>query len=386
MQLSKSKIKFLPKPHPSCTYLRSNFMYRFIRSILFFFPTEWVHYFSMNCLRMLCSAGFIKKIIAKWFTPAHNPQLTTNLFHIDFKNPVGLGAGFDKNAKYLRELECLGFGFVEIGTVTPLQQTGNDKPRLFRLPKDQALINRMGFNNDGVKVVAERLRNWQSAISNRQSDSSGLKTAYCRLIIGGNIGKNKITPNEDAWKDYEICFKELHPYVDYFVVNVSSPNTPGLRELQEKESLRKILTHLQMINNAKAQAKPILLKIAPDLTKEQIDDVIDLAMEIKLDGLVATNTTISREGISQQSAISSQQGGLSGLPLKQRSTEVVKYISEKTNGEMPIIASGGVFTGPHAKEKLDAGGSLVQVWTGFIYEGPEIVKRICKHLSTINNY
>jgi dihydroorotate dehydrogenase len=386
MQLSNSKIKFLPKSHPPCTYLRSNFMYRFIRSILFLFPTEWVHYFSMNCLRALCSVGFIKKLITNWFNPTHNSLLTTHLFHIDFKNPVGLGAGFDKNAKYLRELECLGFGFVEIGTVTPLPQTGNDKPRLFRLPKDQALINRMGFNNDGVTVIAERLRNWQSSTGNRQSEK--LTTAGYRLIIGGNIGKNKITPNEDAWKDYEICFKELHPYVDYFVVNVSSPNTPGLRELQEKESLRKILTHLQMINNAKAKAKPILLKIAPDLTKEQIDDVIDLAMEIKLDGLVATNTTISRgELTTEHSQISSiGAGGLSGLPLKQRSTEVVKYISEKTNGEMPIIASGGIFTGSDAKEKLESGGSLVQVWTGFIYEGPEIVKRICNHLFTINNY
>jgi dihydroorotate dehydrogenase len=304
------------------------------------------------------------------------------VFNIQFSNRIGLGAGFDKNAKYLQELECLGFGFVEIGTVTPLPQAGNDKPRLFRLPKDKALINRMGFNNDGAKVVAERLRNWQSAISNRQSEAGRLKTADCRLIIGGNIGKNKITPNEDAWKDYEICFKELHPYVDYFVVNVSSPNTPGLRELQEKESLRKILTHLQMINNAKAIAKPILLKIAPDLTKEQIDDVIDLALEIKLDGLVATNTTISREGLSSQLAVSSQQsGGLSGMPLRHRSTKIVKYISEKTNGELPIIASGGIFTGDDAKEKIDAGASLVQVWTGFIYEGPSIVKNISKTLN-----
>ena len=388
MQLSNSKIKFLLKPHPSCAYLRSDFMYRFLRSILFCFPAEWVHYFSMNSLRLACRAEFIKKLLSKWFNPVNNPQLRTNLFNIDFKNPVGLGAGFDKNAKYLRELECLGFGFVEIGTVTPLPQTGNDKPRLFRLPKDQALINRMGFNNDGVKVVTERLRNWQSAVNSRQSKTDRLKAADCRLVIGGNIGKNKITPNEDAWKDYEICFKELHPYVDYFVVNVSSPNTPGLRELQEKESLRKILTHLQMINNAKAKAKPILLKIAPDLTKEQIDDVIDLTMEIKLDGLVATNTTISREGLTTEASQigSIGAGGLSGLPLKQGSTEVVKYISAKTNGEMPIIASGGVFTGADAKEKLNAGGRLVQVWTGFIYEGPMIVKNICKHLTTINNY
>lgn len=290
-----------------------------------------------------------------------------------FKNPVGLGAGFDKNAKYIREIAALGFGFMEIGTVTPKAQNGNEKPRLFRLPADKALINRMGFNNDGVAAVRERLRNWK--IQNGKS----------QIIIGGNIGKNKLTPNEEAWKDYEICFKELHPYVDYFIVNVSSPNTPGLRELQEKESLRKILTHLQMLNNAKAMAKPILLKIAPDLSKEQIDDVIDLAMEIKLDGLVATNTTINRETLSRKSKAKSEKigaGGLSGLPLKNISTEVVRYIAEKTKGEMPVIASGGIFSGGDAKEKMDAGASLVQVWTGFVYEGPFIVKKICKQLVT----
>jgi dihydroorotate dehydrogenase len=240
------------------------------------------------------------------------------------------------------------------------------------LPKDKALINRMGFNNDGVKVVAERLRKWKSGIGPQTSD----------FIIGGNIGKNKLTPNEDAWKDYETCFKELHPYVDYFVVNVSSPNTPGLRELQEKESLRKILMHLQMINNGKAVSKPILLKIAPDLVKEQIDDVIDLAMEIKLDGLVATNTTVSREGLSQESGVVSEEtGGLSGAPLKNKSTRIVKYIVQKSNGAIPVLASGGIFNGEDAEEKLDAGALLVQVWTGFIYEGPFIVKNICKVLS-----
>jgi dihydroorotate dehydrogenase len=352
-------------------------MYKLLLKLLFLFPPEGIHYFSMNLLRMLCGVGLIKKIITNLFRPTHNSLLTTHIFNIEFKNRIGLGAGFDKNAKYLRELGCLGFGFVEIGTVTPLPQTGNDKPRLFRLPKDKALINRMGFNNDGVKVVAKRLKEW-----NEKKSTSSLTTHHSSLIIGGNIGKNKITPNEDAWKDYEICFKELHQYVDYFVVNVSSPNTPGLRELQEKESLRKILGHLQMLNNAKAVAKPILLKIAPDLTKEQIDDVIDLAIEIKLDGLVATNTTISREGLSSESGVRSQEsGGLSGLPLKQRSTEIVKYISEKTNGEIPVIASGGIFTGADAKEKLDAGASLVQVWTGFIYEGPGIIKQICKSLN-----
>jgi len=336
----------------------------------------------MNCLRVLCSLGFLRKLLSSIFSPPANENLKSEILNLKFKNPVGLGAGFDKNARYLRELETLGFGFVEIGTVTPLPQAGNDKPRLFRLPKDKALINRMGFNNDGVKVIAERLRQWQT----RESTHSRLTPHVSRLIIGGNIGKNKITPNEDAWKDYEICFKELHHYVDYFVVNVSSPNTPGLRELQEKESLRKILRHLQMINNGKAVAKPILLKIAPDLTQEQLNDVTDLALEIKLDGLVATNTTIDREGLEHDLRIGTlETGGLSGKPLQKRSTEVVKYIFEKTKGEIPIIASGGVFTGADAQEKFDAGASLVQVWTGFIYEGPAIVKNICTYLTKINN-
>jgi dihydroorotate dehydrogenase len=326
----------------------------------------------MNCLGLLCRLG-LKKLIVVLFKPVPITGSDWSMLGLKFKNPVGLGAGFDKNARYLTELEALGFGFVEIGTVTPLPQAGNDKPRLFRLKEDQALINRMGFNNDGVKVVAERLNKWRAAGSNQQS----------KLIIGGNIGKNKVTPNEEAWKDYEICFKELHPYVNYFVVNVSSPNTPGLRELQEKESLRKILMHLQMINNGKAQSKPILLKIAPDLTQEQIDDVIDLALEIKLDGLVATNTTISREKLvtNKEEIQKIGAGGLSGLPLKQRSTEIVKYICQKTNGEIPVIASGGIFTGADAKEKLEAGAAVVQVWTGFIYEGPAIVKNICKELN-----
>lgn len=354
-------------------------MYKIVRSFLFLFPPEWVHYFSMNCLKLLCSIGF-KKMLTGLYQPKTNTQYS--LFNIQFPNKAGLGAGFDKNAKYLEELECLGFGFVEIGTVTPLPQAGNDKPRLFRLPKDKALINRMGFNNDGVKVVAERLKQWRIVNSQSRKPHSSLATPHSPLVIGGNIGKNKVTPNEDAWKDYEICFNELHPYVDYFVVNVSSPNTPGLRELQEKDSLRKILSHLQTINATQSQPKPLLLKIAPDLTQEQIDDVIDLALEIKLDGLVATNTTISREGLlTQNSKLETiGAGGLSGLPLKQRSTEVVRYICQKTGGKIPVIASGGIFTATDAKEKMDAGAALVQVWTGFIYEGPAIVKRICKSL------
>ena len=376
-------------------------MYQILRSILFMFDAEKVHHFSMNGLKLLCKVGFIKKIIAHQYscdelevtsnelnnsTPAtHNPKL----LDLSFKNKVGLAAGFDKNAKYLNELEALGFGFIEIGTVTPLAQDGNDKPRLFRLPKDKALVNRMGFNNDGVKAVAQRLKEWKLKNDELRIDlTRNSKLKNPQLIIGGNIGKNKVTPNENAWKDYEICFNALHEYVDYFVVNVSSPNTPGLRELQEKEPLKKILSHLQNLNKNYAFQKPILLKIAPDLTQSQIDDVIDLAQEINLDGLVVANTSIDRSNLNtehqQLEAIGA--GGLSGLPVKKRATEMVEYISQKTNGNLIIIASGGIFTGADAKEKLDAGAVLVQVWTGFVYEGPAIVKNICKYLARRNKY
>ncbi len=348
-------------------------MYYLLRDLLFHFPPEEVHYFSMNMLHKACSIPPIKKIISKNFSLQH-PSLERELFGLHFKNPVGLGAGFDKNASYLNELEALGFGFVEIGTVTPKAQPGNEQPRVFRLPKDKALINRMGFNNEGVNAVRNRLEKW---------NNSRLTTPDSRLIIGGNIGKNKITANEDAWKDYEICFNELFDVADYFVVNVSSPNTPGLRELQEKESLRKILSHLQNINKSKTKAKPLLLKIAPDLTKEQLDDIIDLSVEIKLDGLVVTNTTIGRTGLTTADSRLNEigAGGLSGKPLTARSTEVVSYLSQQTKQQLPIMASGGIFTGADAKEKLNAGAALVQVWTGFIYEGPMIVKNICKNLA-----
>ena len=341
-------------------------MYKAIRSVLFNFDPEWVHYFSMNSLRLLCNSGLKSLVAAKYRAKSGTP---VSVLGLHFRNPVGLGAGFDKNAKYLNELQALGFGFVEIGTVTPLPQIGNDKPRLFRLPKDKALINRMGFNNDGVAVISERLKRW------RRSHPMGSK-----LIIGGNIGKNKVTANENAWKDYEACFSGLHDYVDYFVVNVSSPNTPGLRQLQEKESLGKILKNLQLLNGQKKTPKPILLKIAPDLTREQIDDVISLALVIKLDGIVACNTTISRDELASEPFLTAQTGGLSGAPVKMRSTQIVQYISQNTNGHIPIIASGGIFDGKDAKEKLDAGASLIQVWTGFIYEGPGIVKSICKYI------
>ena len=352
-------------------------IYPLIREVLFCFPPEDVHYFSMDLLKIACNIAPARAAIQKkfGFTSA---ALKQPVFGLSFPNPVGLGAGFDKNALYLNELEALGFGFVEIGTVTPKPQAGNDKPRLFRLPADKALINRMGFNNDGVDTIKKRLARWNSSKFIPQMAGQNSK-----LIVGGNIGKNKATPNEDAWKDYRICFDELFDEVDYFVVNVSSPNTPGLRELQEKESLKKILSELQDKNQAKPSSKPLLLKIAPDLTKEQLDDIIALSFEVQLSGLVAANTTLNREQLqtpnSQLQTIGA--GGLSGKPVKQRATQIVEYISQQTNGRIPVIASGGIFTGMDAQEKLDAGASLVQVWTGFIYEGPSIVKNICKYLA-----
>lgn len=351
-------------------------IYPLLREILFCFPPEDVHYFSMDLLRAGCTIPPIQSLIESGFCYP-DKDLQKNVFGLNFTNPVGLGAGFDKNARYLNELAALGFGFVEIGTVTPKGQPGNEKPRLFRLPADKALINRMGFNNDGVDMVKARLADWNDSVIKSQKSKK-------QLIVGGNIGKNKLTPNEDAWKDYRICFDSLFEEVDYFVVNVSSPNTPGLRELQEKDSLKKILSVLQDQNHAKSKPKPLLLKIAPDLTREQLDDIISLSLEIQLDGLVATNTTISREALCEKSKVKSQKigaGGLSGMPLRERATEVVRYLSEQTHHAIPIIASGGIFTGNDAKEKLDAGASLVQVWTGFIYEGPAIVKNICRYLS-----
>ncbi len=349
-------------------------LYASLRNFLFQFDPEKVHYFSMGCLKTACSIGLTDQLIRNTFQFNSN-SLKKELWGLEFSNPVGLGAGFDKNALYLNELEALGFGFVEIGTVTPKAQSGNEQPRLFRLPADKALINRMGFNNNGVEAVKKQLINWNSTKNNRQKG---------QLIIGGNIGKNKVTPNEEAWKDYQICFNELHESVDYFVVNVSSPNTPGLRELQEKDALRKIFSVLQNDNAGKNKPKPILLKIAPDLTKEQLDDIVSLASEMNLSGLVATNTTIDRSNLSAASSIlanSIGMGGLSGKPVKERSTQVVKYLSDQTEQQIPIIASGGIFTGEDAAEKLNNGASLVQVWTGFVYEGPSIVKNICTHLA-----
>ncbi|HMO31714.1 MAG TPA: quinone-dependent dihydroorotate dehydrogenase [Lacibacter sp.] len=350
-------------------------MYQLLRFLFFRLDAEKAHYLAMNGFRWMTQVPALRLMLKKIFTP---PAVApVNVWGLSFKNPIGLGAGFDKNASYLRELELLGFGFVEIGTVTPLPQAGNDKPRLFRLPQDRALINRMGFNNDGVEVIARRLADWRSSPTGKIS----------RMVIGGNIGKNKITPNEEAWKDYEKCFLALYPHVDYFVVNVSSPNTPGLRELQEKEALRTILTHLQTLRSREAVQKPILLKIAPDLSDEQLNDVADLAMEIQLNGLVATNTTIARSGLQTEKTTVEAigPGGLSGQPLRARSTEVIARLREQTNGALPIMGSGGIFTAADATEKLEAGAVLVQVWTGFIYEGPAIVKKIVQGLSIPSN-
>ena len=342
-------------------------MYKFIRRILFLLPAETAHTISMGLLKLLCAIPLFRNIIRR---SAHTTSEPVKIFGLTFPNKIGLGAGFDKNAKYLRELQTLGFGFVEIGTVTPRPQKGNDKPRLFRLVNDKALINRMGFNNEGVDKVSKRLKKWRKKETEHHTSN--------RFIIGGNIGKNKNTPNEEAWKDYEICFRTLHHYVDFFVVNVSSPNTPGLRALQEKDSLKIILTRLQTLNAEIAAPRPILLKIAPDLTWTQIDDVIDLASEINLDGLVATNTTIERTGLLTSNERIQQigNGGLSGKPVKEKSTEIVSYIRKKANRPIPIIASGGIFNVEDANEKFAAGASLIEVWTGFIYEGPFIVRKI----------
>jgi dihydroorotate dehydrogenase len=350
-------------------------MYKFLRTILFFFPTESVHHFSMKGLKLLCGWSPTRRLVAWACRP--EGKLKRQLLGLHFRNSVGLGAGFDKNALYLRELDALGFGFVEIGTVTPKPQAGNEQPRLFRLAQDQALINRMGFNNEGVEVIAQRVRAWR-----QKTPAEGWP-----MIVGGNLGKNKTTPNQDAWKDYELCFRALYEVVDYFVVNVSSPNTPGLRELQDKDALRIILTNLQRVNAELSRVfaipqRPLLLKIAPDLNQQQLDDVLALALEIGLDGLVATNTTVSRDGLVTDThrleAIGA--GGLSGAPLRERTTQVVHYLAERAAGRLTVIASGGIFTAADAKEKIAAGAPLVQVWTGFIYEGPFIVTRVCRGL------
>jgi dihydroorotate dehydrogenase len=342
-------------------------MYQLIKPILFKFDPENVHYFvTRNLKRFNRFPG--GTLLSKAIWGVENPKLEREVFGLKFRNPVGLAAGFDKNAEMMGEMANLGFGFVEIGTVTPLPQPGNDKPRMFRLPADSALINRMGFNNFGVDIAAERI-----AAFRRDP-----KNANKQLIIGGNIGKNKVTPNEDAVSDYIKCFDRLFDVVDYFVVNVSSPNTPGLRALQEKGPLMEILNTLQQRNNKNGISRPILLKIAPDLTDSQLDDIVDIVQQTGIAGVIATNTTISRENLS--SPLKEETGGLSGKPLTKRATEVIAYLHKKSNGSFPIIGVGGIHSAEDAVEKLNAGASLVQLYTGFIYEGPGLIGRINKKL------
>lgn len=333
-----------------------------IAPILFRFDAERVHYFVCEVLHIAFKIPFIPQLLRSLYTYEH-PSLEQNVAGLTFRNPVGLAAGFDKNAEMVDQLEALGFGFIEIGTVTPRAQPGNDKPRLFRLKKDKALINRMGFNNKGVEVAAAKLRQRKS-----------------KILVGGNIGKNKVTPNEEALKDYLICFRELFDVVDYFVVNVSSPNTPGLRALQEKGPLTELLSELQKKNKEKFTPKPIFLKIAPDLTNDQLDDIIDIVKETGIAGVIATNTTISREGLKTQTAVIEEigAGGLSGEPLVHRSTDVIRYLCDRSGNAFPVIGVGGISLPEHALEKRNAGASLVQIYTGFIYEGPGLAKRICK--------
>ena len=338
-------------------------MYKLIKPLLFQFDPETIHYVVTGALRRANRIWGVKSLLKNLYQ-LEDKRLAREVLGLKFKNPLGLAAGFDKNASMIEELAEFGFGFIEIGTVTPLPQPGNEKPRMFRLPQDDALINRLGFNNQGVDVVAARLK---------QVQRKG-------LIIGGNIGKNKLTSNEDAVNDYIKCFDRLFDVVDYFVVNVSSPNTPGLRELQEKEPLKHILNTLQQRNNKNQISRPILLKIAPDLTNSQLDDIIEIVMETKIAGVIATNTTISRDDLLSSDNLKKESGGLSGKPLSIRSTEVIRYLSEHSNKSFVIIGVGGIHSPEDAIQKIQAGASLIQIYTGFIYEGPGLIKRILKGL------
>ncbi|CAM2807027.1 dihydroorotate oxidase A [Flavobacterium succinicans] len=333
-------------------------MYKlFIRPLFFCFDPEKVHHFTFAFIKFISKIpGF--SALFRMIYCVEDPRLEREVFGLKFKNPVGLAAGFDKEARLYKEFSNFGFGFIEIGTLTPKGQDGNPKKRIFRLISDEAIINRMGFNNGGVLEAVERLK------------------SNTNVLIGGNIGKNKLTPNEDATSDYEICFEALFDYVDYFVVNVSSPNTPNLRALQDKEPLTQLLQTLQSKNLERANPKPILLKIAPDLTDDQLLDIIDIMAETKIAGLIATNTTLSREGLVSEAKM--EAGGLSGKPLTKRSTEVIRFLSQKSNHAFPIIGVGGIHSAEDALEKLDAGASLIQLYTGFIYEGPALIKAINK--------
>jgi len=338
-------------------------MYSFLKPLLFSMQPEKAHYFSFDTYKALCRLPAVNELSQMLFDIS-SPQDEVELFGLKFKNRVGLAAGLDKDALIFDEFANFGFGHIEIGTVTPKPQPGNDKPRLFRLVKDGALLNRMGFNNQGALSALERLK------QRKRND----------LIVGVNIGKNKVTPNEEAINDYVTCFKELYSVADYFVVNVSSPNTPGLRQLQDKGPLTDILKELQKLNQSLGSPKPLLLKIAPDLELDQLNDIAELSFDTQLSGLIATNTTIDRSGLlgTKRNIESLGAGGISGKPLTKKSTEVISYLYKQTQGKIPIIGVGGIMTGRDAKEKIDAGASLVQVYTGLIYKGPALVKECIK--------
>lgn len=340
-----------------------------LKPLLFRFAPERAHHLTVKLLETSLQIPGVATLMRLLYHKQH-PALQRKCFGLDFPNPVGLAAGFDKDGRYYEAMSHLGFGFIEIGTVTPRPQAGNPQPRLFRLPADEALINRMGFNNEGVDAMVERLK----------------KTRTPNLIIGGNIGKNKDTPNERATDDYLICFDKLFHYVDYFVVNVSSPNTPNLRDLQEKEPLTALLSTLQRRNKSFPNPKPLLLKIAPDLTDGQLDDILEIAEQTELAGIIATNTTISRDGLTtpQAEVEGIGNGGLSGVPLRERATEVIRYLAEKSEGRLPIIGVGGIRTGQDAVEKLKAGACLVQVYSGLVYAGPGMVREICESVLAEN--
>ncbi len=340
-----------------------------IKPILFLLSPEKAHHFTLTVLKIILAIPIVNVIFKSFHTVKDN-RLKRTVMGLEFPNPVGLAAGFDKDGKHYKAMSALGFGFIEIGTVTPIAQVGNPKPRLFRLPEDEGIINRMGFNNEGLDAMVNRLKNGKPK----------------NLIVGGNIGKNKLTPNEIAVTDYDKSFTALFPYVDYFVVNVSSPNTPGLRELQNKEPLTRLLSHLQSLNLAKEKPKPILLKIAPDMTNEQLDDVIEIILNTQLTGIIATNTTIDRSNLntSQEKIMNIGNGGLSGKPLSQRSTEVIRYIHEKTDGKIVIIGVGGIRSPQDAIDKLNAGASLIQIYSGLIYEGPQLIRKINNTLIHLN--
>ncbi len=331
-----------------------------IRPVLFLFNPESIHGILINFLKLINILPGMKALLRLFFM-SENQLLKKTVFGIEFKNPIGLAAGFDKNAEVFKAINSFGFSFIEIGSVTPLPQSGNPKPRIFRLKKDKAIINRMGFNNNGLHEAIKKLKKRKN-----------------NIIVGGNIGKNTATLNKNANQDYIKCFNELHPFVDYFTVNISCPNVCNLRELQDKDVLLELLSKLKKINASKHKPKPILLKISPDLTFPLIDDTLEVIRKTGIDGIVATNTTTSREELSYSEDYISKiaNGGLSGKPLKDRSTEIIKYISKKTKGNLPIIGVGGIMNAEDAIEKLNAGASLVQIYTGFIYEGPSIVKKI----------